>query len=178
MSISELGDALKAIENITNVKEEKTDNDGAAYSFGSLDYYNDEVGIMSYTYLIQTRGEVKLVTFSNSFEYDTIGLYSNTRLFKMVNDFNSTYMGYKAFVLEKRKDESNIGLNFKREKNGAIIVTFNTDLVFYRHADLFKEETKKSFTICLNILSNAPSLFSGMMTEYGIRHKNISNESM
>lgn len=174
MSISELGDVLKTIENITNVKEEKTDNDGV-YSFGSLDYSNDEVDIMSYTYLIQTRSEVKLVTFSNSFEYDTIGLYSNTRLFKMVNDFNSIYMGYKAFVLEKRG--SNTGLNFKREKNDTLAVTFNTDLVFYRHADLFKEETKKAFTICLNILSNAPSLFSEMMTEYGIRHKNISNEN-
>lgn len=99
MSISELGGVLKTIENITNVKEEKLI--AMWLTFGSLDYYNDEVGIMSYTYLIQTRNEVKLVTLSNSFEYDTIGLYSDTRLFKMVNDFNSTYMGYKAFVLEK-----------------------------------------------------------------------------
>ena len=37
MSISELGGVLKTIENITNVKEEKTDSD-VAYSFGSLDY--------------------------------------------------------------------------------------------------------------------------------------------
>ncbi|HDU1493480.1 TPA: hypothetical protein REW05_005150 [Klebsiella pneumoniae] len=177
MSISELGGVLKTIENITNVKEEKTDSD-VAYSFGSLDYYNDEVGIMSYTYLIQTRNEVKLVTLSNSFEYDTIGLYSDTRLFKMVNDFNSTYMGYKAFVLEKRKDESIIGLSLKRDMNDTLSVTFNTDLLFYRHTDLSKEETKRSFTICLNILSNAPSLFSEMMTKYGIRHKNISNENM
>lgn len=177
MSISELADVLRTIEDITNVKDEITGND-ESYSFGSLDYSNIDVGSLSYTYLIQTNDDVKLITLSNSFEYETIGLYSNTRLLDMLNNFNSTYMGFKALVLDKRKNNSKSSLDSKRTKINTITVTFNTDLIFSRQADLFKSETKKSFIICLRILGNAPSSFSEMMTEYGIDHKNISNGNM
>ena len=177
MSVSELADVLKTIENITNLKEEVTSND-ESYSFGSLDYSNSDVGILTYTYLIQKRNEVKLITLSNSFEYETVGLYSNTRLLNMLNEFNSTYMGFKAFILEKRKENRKYSIGSKKEMLNTVAVTFNTDLIFHRQANLFKDETKKSFSICLHILGNAPSLFSEMMAEYGINHKSISNENM
>lgn len=176
MSISELADTLKTIENVSSVKEEATGHD-ESYSFGSLDYVNSDVGVLTYTYLIQINNNVKLITLSNSFEYDTIGLYSNTRLLNMLNELNSKYMGFKAFILEKR-NEGKVNLGLKKEIRNTISVTFNTDLVFSRQVDISKNEIKKSFIICLNILGNAPSLFSEMMSEYGINHKNISSENM
>jgi len=170
MRFSELAEALLEIDGVKNIKEEASDVDDS-YSFGTLEFSS-----VSYTYLISKKNKVKLITISNSFEYDTLGLYTDSRLFTMVNNFNSTYMGFKAFILERRKN--NLLINIENEKTNTMAVTFNSEFLFPIELDLNKSEIKKSLLICLEILGQAPALLSEMMFEYGIKHKNISNGQM
>lgn len=173
MRFSELADVLRGINGVTNLKEESTDIDDIddSYSFGTLEFSS-----VSYTYLINKKNSVKLITISNSFEYDTLGLYTDSRLFNMVNNFNSTYMGFKAFILDRRK--SNESMTLKTSKINTMAVAFNTEFLFPIELDLNRAEIKKSLLICLDTLGQAPALLSEMMFEYGIKHKNISSGNM
>ena len=98
MSVSELADVLKTIENITNLKEEVTSND-ESYSFGSLDYSNSDVGILTYTYLIQKRNEVKLITLSNSSSTNHQQLWNKESPNSSVGTMNTTKHKHQCYFI-------------------------------------------------------------------------------
>jgi len=170
MSFSEMVEALQLIDDVRNVKEENPVGD---FSFGSFEYLFDENRTISYTYFFQTKKETKLISISNTFEYDLTGLYTKNRILEMINDFNVNFMGFKVSLL-KNKINNNDASDFfdknKSKKESKLIVNFATELYFHRYADLTSKETIKNISVHLKALEYAPVLFSDEMNENGIAH--------